>query len=321
MFDVYFYEAFREEEEMLRQHLPAGINAGFSWKTIQEQGDREPPARLVSIRTQSRLPESWGDRLAGILTRSTGYDHLKKFLLDTGSEVRCGFLPLYCNRAVAEQAMLLWMALMRKLPLQMRQFADFNRDGLTGNECGKKTLVVVGVGNIGSEVVKIGMGLGMRVFGVDIVRKFPFVDYADIGEALPQADVVVCAMNLTPDNRDYFDYRRFMETKRSLIFVNVARGEMSPAGDLLRLLQDNRLAGVALDVFNDESTLGVALRSGAAPEHPEIQATLRLAKLPNVILTPHNAFNTRESVLRKARQSMEQVQNFMEKGEFLWPVP
>ena len=58
--DVYFYEAFEEEVEALRDRLPAGRTAGFTWKTIQEQGDTEPPARLISIRTQSVVPARWG---------------------------------------------------------------------------------------------------------------------------------------------------------------------------------------------------------------------------------------------------------------------
>ena len=67
------------------------------------------------------------------------------------------------DRAVAEQAILLVMALLRKLPQQTQQFPRFHRDGLTGHECAGKKLLVVGVGNIGSEVVRIGQALGMAV--------------------------------------------------------------------------------------------------------------------------------------------------------------
>ena len=67
--------------------------------------------------------------------------------------------------------MLMWMALLRKLPQQIQNFATFYRDGITGSECQGKTLLVVGVGNIGSEVARIGQGLGMNVLGVDIRSK------------------------------------------------------------------------------------------------------------------------------------------------------
>src|ERR1041385_2609055 len=157
--DVYFYEAFAEEEESLRRHLPANVRAGFTSKTVQESGDAKPSAPLISIRTQSIVPNEWAGELAGILARATGYDGLKQYLAATGVDVVCGYLPLYCARAVAEQAMLLWMTLLRKLPDQIRQFTTFQRDGLTGHECEHKHLLVVGVGNIGAEVVMIGKGL------------------------------------------------------------------------------------------------------------------------------------------------------------------
>jgi D-lactate dehydrogenase len=319
--DVFFYEAFAEEEESLRRHLPANVHAGFTSKTIQESDDAKPPVPLVSIRTQSIVPAQWAGSLAGILTRATGYDGLKRFLLTTGAQVACGYLPLYCARAVAEQAALFWLALLRKLPLQTKQFATFHRDGLTGFECERKRLLVVGVGNIGSEIARIGKGLGMDVRGVDISQPHAFVSYVTKEEGLPWADVIVCAMNLTADNVGYFNYASFVQTKQGVIFVNVARGEMSPPVDLLQLMEEGHLGGVALDVFDGESALAVALRTGKGGEGESVKATLELAKRPNVICTPHNAFNTVESVERKSEQSVQQIEHFLKDGKFLWPVP
>ncbi len=110
--DVFFYEAFAEEAEYLQQYLPSGIAAEFTWKTVQEYGTAEPPAGLISIRTQSVIPLSWAAKLAGILSRSTGYDHLEKYQEQGNYNLPCGYLPAYCSRAVAEQAMLMWMALL-----------------------------------------------------------------------------------------------------------------------------------------------------------------------------------------------------------------
>ena len=117
--DVFFYEAFAEEAEYLQQYLSPGIAAEFTRKTIQEYDATEPPSRLISIRTQSAVPDSWITKLAGILTRSTGYDHLEKYQGQGNYNLPCGHLPPYCSRAVAEQAMLLWTALMRNLPGQL----------------------------------------------------------------------------------------------------------------------------------------------------------------------------------------------------------
>jgi D-lactate dehydrogenase len=220
--DVYFYEAFEEEVEALWRRLPLPLEAGFTGKTIQEQGDLEPPARLISIRTQSVLPKEWGAKLSGIVSRTTGYDHL------VGQQIPCGYLPLYCSRAVAEQAIMLMLALWRRLPQQMAQFPRFHRDGLTGCECEGKNLLVVGVGNIGSEVARIGQGLSMNVRGVDILQKHPFVNHVSIEEGLPWADAIVCCMNLTAENARYFRYETLKQAKPGVLFINVARGEFSP---------------------------------------------------------------------------------------------
>ena len=321
MYDVFFYEAFEEEVTSLKNVIGKGIKAGYSWMTIQEKGDEKPLARIISIRTQSLIPKEWSRDLSGILTRSTGYNHLRQYLENINHPLPGGYLPLYCNRAVAEQALLLWMALLRKLSQQTYKFNRFDRDGLTGKETFNKTLVVVGVGNIGSEVYKIGQGLGMRVLGVDLIKKYDFVEYTTIEKALPLADIIVCAMNLNKLNVGYFNYERLRKAPAGVIFINIARGEMSPSQDLLRLMNKHHLGGLGMDVYNEEAQLAVALRRQKMNADEEIKATIQLAKMPNVIFTPHNAFNTIEALSRKSQQTAQQISTFIQSGKFLWQIP
>lgn len=319
--DVFFYEAFAEERTAIESSCPDFVRASYSPKTIQEAGHAAPPARIISIRTQSIIPAAWAADLDAILTRSAGYDHLTAYLDRTNARILCGYLPKYCVQAVAEQAMLLWTALLRKLPQQIRQFDNFHRDGLTGHECLGKTMLIVGVGNIGHQIAVIAQALGMKVLGVDIVRRHKDIDYIAFEDGLPQADIIVCAMNLTAQNRGYFNFDKMSQTKRGAVFVNVARGECSPSVDLLRLLEENKLAGVGLDVFNCESELAVALREGQKSSSRDTLATMELRKRNDAILTPHNSFNTEEAVKRKAEQSIEQIAHFLKHKAFLWPIP
>jgi len=318
---VFFFEAFEEEERALRAFLPATVAASFTDRTIQESGIVAPPCSVISIRTQSIVPQDWAPKIKAILARSTGYDHLQTYRNATGAPIAYGYLPSYCARSVAEHAMLLWMGLMRKLPLQVRHMSRFRRNALTGGECKAKCLLVVGVGNIGCQVARIGEGLDMSVHGVDIVQRYPEIDYVTIDEGLAAADVLVCAMNLTSDNERYFRYQVLRNCKKGLIFVNVARGEFSPAPDLVRLLDEERLGGVGLDVYNSESLIAENLRQSREASDGETLAVRDLSGRANVILTPHNAFNTSEALRRKAEQSMIQAQCFLEHGKFKWPVP
>jgi D-lactate dehydrogenase len=322
--DVFFYEAFAEEADRLRAHAEDnGLRAGFSDLTIQEAGDPAPPASVISIRTQSLLPPEWVSGLHGLLSRSTGYDHLKALQTEFGPACPpFGYLPLYCARSVAEQALLLWTALLRRLPRQIDQFSRFDRDHLTGRENEGKTMALFGVGHIGYEIWRIATALGILVRGVDPVRRHADVAYASPEQALAEADLVVCAMNLTPENRGYFDAERLAQTRRRPILVNVARGEFTPTETLESALESGLLSGVGLDVYNEEASLATGLRSGTfarlATDH---HALLRLSRRPDVILTPHNAFNTHEAVERKSEQSIRSLLHFRQTEAFLWPLP
>jgi D-lactate dehydrogenase len=314
--DVYFYEAFEEEALSLKSLLGNQLTYGMTDKTIQETDHLNPPARLISIRTQSIIPTEWADKLDGVLSRSTGYDHLKKYLEIIRKPLPCGYLEEYATRAVAEHAILLIMALMRRLPEQMIQFNNFNRDGLTGGECAGRNLLVVGVGRIGSEIVKIGSSLGMNVRGVDIVQRHKEVQYIGKEEGIAWADVIICSMNLTNENRGYFSYNLLKQAKPGVLFVNIARGEHTPIADMLRLVQERHVGGLGLDVFEDEPNVAVVLRSKHMNTFPAAQLIKELLQHPNVLCTPHNAFNTMEAVQRKSRFSVDEVLYFLENKDF-----
>ncbi len=321
-YQIALFEVFAEEETAIRLFLPSGLDVFITADTIQESGLNDLPAPIISVRTQSIFPPAWLSDLKAVLTRSTGYDHLLELRDRFNYQGAGGYLPLYCHRAVAEQAAMIWLALMRRLPLQMRQMNSFSRDGLSGSECQGRTLAVFGVGNIGAEVVAIGRGLGMKVLGVDPVQRFPDqIEYTTAENALKQADIISCCMNLNPDNVNYFNLDKWRTVKPGTIFVNVARGEQSPATALLAALREGYLGAVGLDVYPEEKTWADHLRNNQPAEQPEIIALRQLKEMPHVLFTPHNAFNTRESVHRKAEQSVEQLKTFLKEHRFLWPVP
>jgi D-lactate dehydrogenase len=320
MIDLFFYEAFDEERESLSALIGSQLRYDFTSGTIQETGHAIPPARLISIRTQSVIPPGWADHLDGILSRSTGYDHLVAYSKLITKRLPLGYLEEYASRAVAEHAIMMTMALMRKLPQQLRQFPTFQRDGLTGAECEGKNLLVVGVGRIGREIAAIGKGVGFNVRGVDIVPDKPEVEYHSIDKGLPWAHVIINAMNLTSENHGYFNEPLFRSARPGLFFVNVARGEHSPLADLQRALDQGMLAGVGLDVFEDEGMIGAALRNRGGSGAEPVAGIDRLLAHSNVLFTPHNAFNSHEALRGKAALTVEQIKHFRTHRDFLWKV-
>jgi len=319
--DVTCYEVFEEEEVALRRHLPRSLQVEFSRRTLQAVGKPQPPSSLISIRTQSIVPPERLRGLSGVLTRSAGFDHLLAVREQSAGKVACGYLPSYCKEAVAEQALLMMLALARKLKQQTQSFPTFNRDGLTGSECIGQTLLVVGVGRIGSEIVRLAQGIGMRVQGVDLVKRVPSLKYVSLEEGVRTSDFIVCALPLTRLTQGMLDASLWRHVKAGAIFVNISRGEISPAQDLKNALAQGILGGVGLDVHEDESILADALRAKKEVASESGRVLLAMQRLDNVLLTPHNAFNTAQALERKAQQASSAIVAFLEKKVFPDPIP
>ena len=319
MGNVVFFEVFQEEKEAILRFLPKNIYALFYENTIQEEKCDIPNQSIISTRTQSVIPLCWESKISAILTRSTGHDHMHSYRNNSRIKIPYGFLPMYCARSVAEHALLVWSCLLKKLPKQLENFKTFNRNGITGSELKNKNLLVIGVGNIGIEIVKIATSLEMKVDGIDIVRKFDDVNYVSRNDDLSKYDIIVCAMNLTESNYNYFDNNFFDRIKKGSLFINISRGELSPIHTLYKYLQNGILAGIGLDVFDNEKILALSMRNNKSSD--EIKLIMELNKLSNVILTPHNAFNTHEATLIKSKQTVDQIKSLIEHGCFIWKIP
>jgi len=328
---IFIFETFEEEMNKFKKIFNKTCKVNYTENTIQEwlKDDYNKiyrakcPGCIISIRTQSIIPNEWlnSNNLKGILSRSTGYDHIPKH-----NNILRGYLPCYCSSAVAEHATMLWMSLLKKLPQQINQWKTFNRNNLTCKEFGKnKKMLVVGVGNIGYKVIKIAKSLNIEVYGLDIIKKYEDVNYIDkdnLIKTIKNIDIVICCMNLTSDNHNYFNYELLSNIKKQALFINVSRGELVVCNDLLQLLKEGTLGGVGMDVYPNENTLGDKLRStnNWFTDNKEEIAILEMSKLTNVIFTPHNAFNTMEGLEQKVKDTVIQINHFYETGSFKWVV-
>jgi D-2-hydroxyacid dehydrogenase (NADP+) len=191
--------------------------------------------------------------------------------------------------AVAEHAIALILAVARRLPeARDNQHKKFWR-GMIGDlttredEIAGKTMLVVGMGRIGSHLAKLGKAFGMKVVGI---RQDPgkgtngadsIHGMGDLVKLVSQVDIVALTCALTPETTGLMSAAAFAAMKPSAMFVNVARGKVADEAALIAALQGNRIAAAALDV-----TAGEPL----AAESP-------LWELPNVFITPHTAGETR----------------------------
>lgn len=130
----------------------------------------------------------------------------------------------------------------------------------------------------------------------------------ETAEGIRWAEAIVCAMDLNPSSKGYFGYDRVGSVMKGQFLVNIASGEIILARDLKRLLDEKKLEGVALDVFENEASLGFQLRSGGLDVEKSSRVLVQLMEDPNVLFTPHNAFNSTNALSRKAEMTIRQLE-------------
>jgi D-3-phosphoglycerate dehydrogenase / 2-oxoglutarate reductase len=197
----------------------------------------------------------------------------------------------YGDQSVAEHALALMFAAGRGIARMDREVRAGQFEPVSGIEFAGKTLGVVGTGGIGKAMARLGAGLGMRVLAWNrsgVPDNLPG-QAMNLDDLLAQADVVSIHLTLNEGTRRFIDRRRLGLLKPGAIFINTARGAIVDEEALIEALQAQRIAHAGLDVFATEPL---------PSEHP-------LAKLPNVTLTAHAAFATREASERLLRIALE----------------
>jgi phosphoglycerate dehydrogenase-like enzyme len=185
--------------------------------------------------------------------------------------------------AVAEHALMLMLAAVRRLPdaVRAQSAGRWAADELSGLPALRgRTLLIAGLGAIGRELARMACGIGMRVVGTRRETSEPVPEGvaaaygpAQLPELLPEADVVVLAAPLTTDTRGMIGAAELARMKPSAWLVNVARGKLVDEGALMASLERGAIAGAALDVF----------------EHEPLSPASPLWSMANVIVTPHVA--------------------------------
>lgn len=257
----------------------------------------------VNIDVLAMLPN-----LKFIATRSAGYDHI-----DMDEVRRRGIVvsrvPHYGTRTVAEYAIALMFALSRNA---FRSYTDMQKHAgsvdfaaYEGFDLAGKTLGVIGTGAIGKSTCQIARGIGMGVMAYDVHPNAEFaaevgVWYASLEEVLEKSDIVTLHVPSIPETHHLLNADRLAQMKPGSYLINTARGEIVDTAALVRVLQSGHLAGAGLDVLEGEHALREEADLLAAGNGPhELWETLvadhALIDMPNVIVTPHIAFNTVEA--------------------------
>ncbi|MDW8343409.1 MAG: hydroxyacid dehydrogenase [Verrucomicrobiae bacterium] len=273
---------------------------------------------IYSKLTAERLAQLPALRL--VATRSTGFDHIDVAECARRGVTVCN-VPHYGENTVAEHTFALILALSRKVHeafVRVRA-GNFSLDGLRGFDLKDKTIGVVGAGRIGLHVIRIARGFGMRVLAYD-VRRDSFLaevlgfEYVDLPVLLAQADIITLHAPYNRATHHLINRENIRQVKRGAILINTSRGGLVDTRALLEALDEGLLAGAGLDVLEGEETIleeSALLRDKTNPEllRQAIQNHLILKK-PNVVFTPHNAFNSQEALQRILETTAQNILEF-----------
>ena len=265
-----------------------GINS-FQVRSYDEFVQRVGEADVVSVSGMWKndvIPHA--TRLKFIQSISSGMDQYSKEMLGAKG-IRLASAAGVNARAVAEHALALILAVYRRLPEARDNQHKKVWRGMLGDltqredELGGKTLLVVGMGRIGSHLARLAKAFDMKVIGI---RRDPKAGtngadeihgMGDLVKLVPQADIVALTCALTPETTGLMSAAAFAAMKPSSVFVNVARGKVADEAALIKTMEGNGIWAAALDVTAEEP----------------LPAASPLWTMPNVFITPHTAGETR----------------------------
>lgn len=245
-----------------------------------------------------------------IAMRSAGYNNVDfKAAYEKIHVVR---VPAYSPYAVAEHAMALLLTLNRKIHRAYTRTRDFNfsLNGLMGFDLHGKTIGVVGTGKIGRVFIDICKGFGMKIVAYD---PYPVkdldIEYVSFDELCKVSDIISLHCPLTKDTYHLIDHNTIQQMKKGVYLINTSRGALINSEDLLNALKEEKIGGACLDVYEEETEVFYEDMSYAIIQDDILS---RLMTLPNVIVTSHQAFLTKEALYNIAETTLKNLKDFFD---------
>ncbi len=321
---IVFFEIEEWEKEHLKNELKDFEVSFFTEKLTKENAGQVKDADIICGFIDSVVDEEILSQLPNIrmiTTRSTGFDQINLEACKKRDITVCN-VPHYGDNTVAEHTFALILDLSRKVhnSIEAVKKEGFSVKGLVGFDLQGKTLGVIGTGRIGSHVIRIAKGFEMNVLAYDIyqdkklAKKLGF-HYATLEEVLKSADIISIHTPYNKDTHHLINLGNIGLIKKGAYLINTARGGIVETQALVIALDDGILAGAGLDVLEEEKFLREEsqLLSQEFSTEYDVKTVLQdhiLMERENVIITPHNAFNSREALLRILETTVENIQAF-----------
>lgn len=277
--------------------------------------------QAVALFTADQASAQILERLNGmgvryVALRSVGYDHVD---LKKAAELGMGVanVPEYSPYSVAEHGVAMLMALNRKVRESqlLMQLQDFRLDALMGFDVHGKTVGVIGTGNIGMAFSRIMNGFGATLLGYDPVRNDEAMNlgmkYVSWEELLEKSDIISIHCPLNEKTKYLFDKAAFAKMKSNAILINTSRGGVVHTAALIEALQQGKIQGACLDVYEREKGIFFEDHQKTILTDSELIA---LRGLKNVLITGHQGYLTVEALRGIAGTTMDNLSGWEVRG-------
>ena len=314
--------AWFDAEEWEREYLQdknLGFEIDFFEESLTEEtaelaSDHDAAAIFVNSRADEKVLEKIEADL--LCCRSTGFDHVDLDVAKNNGTTVCN-VPAYGGTTVAEHTFGLILALSRKIYSAIKRVDEgsFEHSGLRGFDLKGKKLGVIGTGAIGKNVIRIANGFDMDVIAYDpakdedAARNLGFM-YVSLEDLLKQSDIVTLHCPLIDATRGMLGEEEF-EMMNGSILINTARGELVKTEALLEALEDEKVDAAGLDVLEEECKVEEDIEVVQQKDECDIKKVLEghmLVEREDVLITPHNAFNSVEAMHRIVDTTLENLQ-------------
>jgi len=235
--------------------------------------------------------------------------------------IRVVRVPAYSPHAVAEYAITLMLALNRKVyrSVYRTREGNFRLGGLMGFDMYGKTVGLIGMGKIAKELIKILRGFGMNVLAYDLYPDREFaaehqVSIVTLDELYEQSDIISLHCPLTDDTKFIINSDSITKMKYGVMIINTGRGKLIKTEDLINGLRSHQVGSAALDVYEEEADYFYEDRSDKMIDDDKLALLLMM---PNVIITSHQAFFTREATNNIAITTLQNVLDFQDGKELV----
>lgn len=313
--------AFYDTKPYDREYFGSAVGADrFDWqfhdfRLSSDTAATAQGAQAVCVFVNDRLDQACLDKLAGsgvklVALRCAGFNNVD-LPAAKGLGLAVTRVPAYSPHAVAEHTVALLLTLNRRIHRAFNRVRElnFSLGGLVGFDLHGKTVGIAGSGRIGRAAAQIFRGFGCHVLASDPMPETDWaaahgVEYVPLDALLTRSDVVSLHMPLSPETHHILNASAIARMKPGAYLINTSRGKLVDTADLIHALKSGHLGGVALDVYEEEEGVFFEDLSGQALQDDELA---RLLTFPNVLITAHQGFLTREALSEIAHVTTENL--------------